>query len=106
MAINFDDESRYLDMAKWFEKQTSYMDFEGFASGSKLLKKVDKAIENRLKWDSNKDRKNVIRTLLIHHAFEELDQGDYEMKIAEMEAIVEFLSSILSCRYFLKETVK
>jgi hypothetical protein len=104
---NFNDPERYIDLAKWFEKQESYTDFEGMASTEGILEKAEKATAE-LYGHFSKEAAAVVRTILVHWMFQTRDTAGEECDPTDDDVLraAECLSVFIGTRYLLREDAK
>lgn len=105
MGISLDKD--YIDLADVLGRNESYTDFEGLASVEHVVRVlVDEDVQLVLRlYDSERHNVNfveVLRTLLAHWVYENLDQGDYSVTIAEAVDFLHTTAYVLGSRHWMK----
>lgn len=100
------DPKRYVDLGKYFMKQESFMDWEGFADPDEVMKVVQ-VVRREAGSPEEKERHAIARTLLTHWVHQNIDQGGYTPTQKEAEWAFDSFDWLLGgCRWFMKEDAK
>ena len=97
-----DLEKNYIDLAQWFEKRTSYCDWEGFADPKQCLNLLKKVLGPS--WVAQTEDDRIVFTLTLHFVYTRTDS--YELpNEEEVRAVWEAFTELLGSRWWMKEDV-
>jgi hypothetical protein len=108
---NLNDPNRYIDLAKFLEKQTNYMDYEGMASTLGIVERAEWAAEitipRTLTENSNNpnlaEQRSILKTLITHVIYENRDQADNELTDEQLIDFAYAINMVIECRWVMKE---
>lgn len=107
MAIDFSDKARYIDLGEHFMSAPAYQDWEGFADGKEVKKRLD--VIWKKSSGPHSERKELLYTLCLHFFYSLADTFSFEeedVTDGEVLLVIEAYEAILGTRYFLKETAE
>jgi hypothetical protein len=100
---DFVNEARYIDLAQELTKgSSSYHDFEGLTASTSTEEMLDNPIINAYFTYKPGGTNPIIRDLLAHWFYDNVDEGGYTPSIEECQGFIHILDYLFTSRYWMK----